>query len=188
MRFQTGATRSLFPGHAGFHKPRTRLAIYGQSSQGKRGGYRCRNPYGGAEGERRAQEAELIERIRSAEVPAVLVINKIDSVKKEELLPVIAAYTELFDFDAVVPVSARTGEGVEGLFEVLSKFASEGPQLFPDGMVTDQPERQIIAEILREKLLICLESEVPHGTAVEVTRFREGKRNNRRRRYRYSAK
>ncbi len=118
----------------------------------------------------------------------MLVINKIDSVKKEELLPVIAAYTELFDFDAVVPVSARTGEGVEGLFEVLSKFASEGPQLFPDGMVTDQPERQIIAEILREKLLICLESEVPHGTAVEVTRFREGKRNNRRRRYRYSAK
>lgn len=119
------------------------------------------------------QEQQLIQQIKETGVPSILVINKIDTVKKEQLLAVIATYTQAHTFDAVVPISAKNSEGVDTLVAELKKYAVEGPQLFPDGMVTDQPERQIIAEIVREKLLLCLDKEVPHGTAVEVTRFSE---------------
>ena len=119
------------------------------------------------------QESLLIERIKQTGVPAVLVINKIDSVKKEELLEVIAAYSKEYDFDAIVPISAKTGENVEELLKALEKYAQPGAQLFPDDMITDQPERQIVAEIVREKLLLCLDKEIPHGTAVVVTKFSE---------------
>ena len=118
-------------------------------------------------------EEELIGRIRALGVPAVLVINKIDTVKKEDLLAVMRAYQATHDFQAIVPISAKNGEGVEDLLTVLAGFLPEGPQLFPEGMVTDQPERQVMAEILREKLLLCLDQEIPHGTAVEITRFSE---------------
>ena len=118
-------------------------------------------------------EAELIRRIKELNVPAVLVINKIDTVKKEDLLAVMRAYQAAHDFQAIVPISAKNGEGVEDLLTVLAGFLPEGPQLFPEGMVTDQPERQVMAEILREKLLLCLDQEIPHGTAVEITRFSE---------------
>ena len=82
-------------------------------------------------------------------------------------------YSQACDFDAVVPSSAKTGQGVEELLDVLDKYLPEGPQLFPDDMTSDQPERQMMAEILREKLLLCLDKEIPHGTAVEITRFAE---------------
>ena len=118
-------------------------------------------------------EAELIGRIKALGVPAVLVINKIDTVKKEDLLAVMRVYQAAHDFQAIVPISAKNGEGVEDLLTVLAGFLPEGPQLFPEGMVTDQPERQVMAEILREKLLLCLDKEIPHGTAVEITRFSE---------------
>lgn len=118
-------------------------------------------------------ELELIERIRALNIPAVLVINKIDTVKKEELLAVMQAYQAVQEFQAIVPISAKNGEGVEELLQVLSAFLPEGPRLFPEDMVTDQPERQVCAEILREKLLRCLDKEIPHGTAVEITRFSE---------------
>ncbi len=118
-----------------------------------------------------APEEELIRRIKALGAPAALVINKIDTVEKEKLLAVMALYGQAHDWDAVVPISARTGEGVDELLEVLSGWLPEGPQLFPDGMVTDQPERQIMAEIVREKLLRDLDKEIPHGTAVEVTKF-----------------
>jgi GTP-binding protein Era len=101
------------------------------------------------------------------------VINKIDTVKKEELLAVIAAYQDAHPFDAIVPLSAKQGDGLEELTNILERYALEGPQLFPDDMITDQPERQIIAEIIREKLLLCLQKEIPHGTAVEITKFSE---------------
>ena len=116
-------------------------------------------------------EAELIRRIQALGAPAALVINKIDTVEKEELLSVMAAYGQALDWDAVVPISARTGEGVDELLQVLERWLPQGPQLFPEDMVTDQPERQIMAEIVREKLLRNLDKEIPHGTAVEVTRF-----------------
>ena len=119
------------------------------------------------------QEQHLIKWIATNNVPSVLVINKIDTVKKEELLAVISLYQGAHDFDAIVPISAKQGDGLEALTEVLDRYTLEGPQLFPAGMVTDQPERQIIAEILREKLLLCLQKEIPHGTAVELTRFSE---------------
>lgn len=116
-------------------------------------------------------EQELIGRIKTLGVPAALVINKIDTVKKEDLLAVMAVYGQAFDWNAVLPISARTGEGVDELMDVLEGWLPEGPQLFPEDMITDQPERQIMSEILREKLLRCLDKEVPHGTAVEITKF-----------------
>ena len=118
-------------------------------------------------------EAALLDRIRESGVPAVLVINKIDTVEKESLLPVIAAWTKVFDFDSVVPVSAKNGDGLDILLAEMQKHASEGPHLFPDDSITDQPERQICAELIREKILRSVEKEVPHGTAVEISRFSE---------------
>ena len=121
-----------------------------------------------------AVEAELIEKIRQSHSPAVLCINKIDTIeKKEDLLAVIAAYSASYAFDAIVPISARTHDGLDELVCELEKYAVEGPQLFPDGMTTDQPDRQVVGEIVREKLLRNLDKEIPHGTAVEITRFVE---------------
>lgn len=119
------------------------------------------------------QEEALIGRIKASKCPSVLVINKIDTVEKEELLAVIAVYAAACEFDAIIPVSARKSDGLDELMEQMVKYAKPGPQLFPDDMITDQPERQICAEIVREKLLLCLDKEIPHGTAVEVTRFSE---------------
>ncbi len=118
-------------------------------------------------------EEELVARIKELGVPAVLVINKIDTVRKDELLEVIQVYGEAHPFQAIVPISAKKAEGLEELLDVLDTFLPAGPQLFPDDMVTDQPERQVCAEIVREKLLLCLDKEVPHGTAVELTKFSE---------------
>ncbi len=119
------------------------------------------------------QELELIKTIKANKAPSVLVINKIDSVTKEELLPVIAMYSEQHKFDSIIPISARNGDGVENLLEEMEKYAEVGPALFPEDMVTDQPEKQVCAEIIREKLLKCLDKEIPHGTAIEVTKFSE---------------
>ena len=119
------------------------------------------------------QEEALIERLRETHSSAILVINKIDTVEKSKLLEVIALYSQAFAFDAVIPISARTGDGLNELLRELDKYAVEGPHFFPDDMITDQPERQICAELVREKLLRCLDKEIPHGTAVEVTKFQE---------------
>ena len=119
------------------------------------------------------QEEELIAQIKASGIPAVLAVNKIDTVEKGELLAVIAAYAAAYEFDAIIPISARTGDGLEELLVQLGKYAVEGPHLFPEDMYTDQPEKQLCAELVREKLLWKLDKEVPHGTAVEVTRFAE---------------
>ena len=119
------------------------------------------------------QEEDLIAKIKASRSPAILAINKIDTVEKEELLSVIAAYSQYADFDAIIPISAKTGDGVQALLDVCEKFAQESPFLFPDDMTTDQPERQVMAEIIREKLLWTLDKEIPHGTAVEITKFSE---------------
>jgi len=120
-----------------------------------------------------AQEEALIQSIQATGEPVILVINKIDTVDPEKLLPVIDAYSRFCTFDAVIPISAKTGDGVETLLNEVARYAQEGPQLFPEDMTSDQPERQIAAELIREKLLWCLDKEVPHGTAVEITRFTE---------------
>ena len=120
-----------------------------------------------------AQEEALIAQLQSKSCPMVLAINKIDTIEKEKLLEVIATYSQAADFAAIIPISAKTGDGVDALLDVCGNYAVESPFLFPDDLTTDQPERQVMAEIIREKLLWCLDREVPHGTAVEITRFSE---------------
>ena len=120
-----------------------------------------------------AQEQGLIEKIRASKCPAVLAINKIDTVEKEQLLEIIALYSATELFDAIIPISAKTGDGVEVLLDQCGKYAQESHFLFPEDITTDQPERQVMAEIIREKLLWCLDKEIPHGTAVEITTFTE---------------
>ena len=119
------------------------------------------------------QEEGLLERIKGSNCPAVLAINKIDTVEKEALLEVIDIYAKAADFAAIIPICAKTGDGVDALLDICGKYAQEGPFLFPEDMTTDQPERQVMAEIIREKLLWCLDREIPHGTAVEITKFSE---------------
>lgn len=119
------------------------------------------------------QEQGLIDQINNSKCPAVLAINKIDTVEKEVLLEIIALYSQAASFSAIIPISARTGDGVDALLAECEKFAIESPFLFPEDSTTDQPERQVMAEIIREKLLWCLDREIPHGTAVEITKFSE---------------
>ena len=118
-------------------------------------------------------EESLIAQLKQHRMPAILAINKIDTLKKEELLAVIAVYAQAHDFEAVVPISARTGEGLDELLTEIGRYAIEGPQLFPEDLVSDQPERQLAAEIVREKMLRLLDREVPHGVAVGVERWNE---------------
>ena len=117
-------------------------------------------------------ESELIEKIKEANVPAILVINKIDTVEKENLLPVIAAYKDLMDFVDVIPISAKWHDGLDSLMQVCEGFAQPGPFMFPEGISTDMPEKQVMAEIIREKLLWNLEKEIPHGTAVVIEKMK----------------
>lgn len=119
------------------------------------------------------QEEGLIAQLQAKRCPAVLAINKIDTVEKDELLAVIACYAAAANFEAIIPISAKTGEGVDELLAECEKHAVQSPFLFPEDATTDQPERQVMAEIIREKLLWCLEREIPHGTAVEITKFSE---------------
>ena len=119
------------------------------------------------------QEQMLLEQLSGKKSPVVLAINKIDTLEKENLLEVIAVYSAAFNFASIIPISARTGDGVDALLEECKKYAVESPFLFPEDLTTDQPERQVMAEIIREKLLWCLDREIPHGTAVEITKFSE---------------
>ena len=119
------------------------------------------------------QEEGLLERIKGSNCPAVLAINKIDTVEKEKLLEVIDVYSKAADFAAIIPICAKTGDGVDALLDMCGKYSVESPFLFPEDITTDQPERQVMAEIIREKLLWCLDREIPHGTAVEITTFSE---------------
>lgn len=119
------------------------------------------------------QEQTLIQRLTATRCPAILAINKIDTVEKDKLLEVMAVYSETGAFDAIIPISAKTGDGVEELLAQCEQYTIDSPFLFPEGVTTDQPERQVMAEIIREKLLWCLDKEIPHGTAVEITTFSE---------------
>ena len=169
-----GDTQLVLMDTPGFHKPRTRLGDYmvnvvKESVADVDCVLLLVEPVAAIG----PQEEELIQRIRQGGVPAILVINKIDTVDKARLLEVMALYAQAYDFDAILPLSAKTGDGLEELMTELDKYAAEGPHFFPEDMITDQPERQICAELVREKLLQCLDKEIPHGTAVEVTRFAE---------------
>ncbi len=169
-----GETQFVFVDTPGFHKPRTRLGDYmvnvvRESVADVDCVLLLVEPVASVG----PQEEAILERLRQTKSPALLLINKIDTVEKSRLLEVMALYGAAYDFDAILPISAKTGDGLEELFTELEKYAEEGPHLFPEDMITDQPERQVCAELLREKLLLCLDKEIPHGTAVEVTKFSE---------------
>ena len=118
-------------------------------------------------------EAKILSRLKSDGTPTILVINKIDTVEAANIAKTIAAYAEAFDFSAVVPISAKNGKGVDIVISECEKFLYEGDWMFPEDIVTDQPERQIAAEIIREKLLRTLDEEIPHGTAVSIEEWKE---------------
>lgn len=169
-----GDTQLILMDTPGFHKPRTRLGDYmvkvvRESVADVDAVMLVVEPIANIG----PQEQELIRRMQESGAPGVLVINKIDTVEKQELLGVMALYSGAHQFDAIVPISAKQGDGLEELMDELQKFAAPGPQLFPDDMISDMPEKQICAELVREKLLLCLDQEIPHGTAVEVTKFSE---------------
>ena len=169
-----GDTQFVFLDTPGFHKPRTKLGDYmvgvvNESVSDVDAVILIVEPIAGAG----KQEQALIAQLHKQNAPALLVINKIDTVEKDTLLEVIASYQDLYPFDACIPISAKRRDGLQELLQELDRYAVPGPQLFPDDMITDQPERQIVAEIIREKLLWSLEREIPHGTAVEITKFSE---------------
>ena len=169
-----GDTQFVLMDTPGFHKPRTRLGDYmvnvvKESVADVDAVMLLVEPIANIG----KQEEALIARIKEVNVPAVLVINKIDTVEKSTLLEVMAAYSAACEFDSIITISAKNGEGLDELMDQLEKYAVEGPQLFPDDMISDQPEKQICAELVREKLLLCLDKEIPHGIAIEVTKFSE---------------
>lgn len=170
-----GDTQLVFIDTPGFHKPRTKLGDYmvgvvKESVADVDLVLLIVEPIPNVG----PQEENLIAQIKASGAPAILVINKIDTVPdKEQLLAVIAAYSAQFDFAAVMPISAKFNDGVKALLDECAKYAEESPFFFPEDMTSDQPERQVIAEIIREKLLWNLEREIPHGTAVEITKFSE---------------
>ncbi len=123
-----------------------------------------------------AGEKHIAAQLEKVRTPVILVINKIDSVKKEEVFPVIAKYKDLYDFSEIVPVSARNGDNTEELLKVVMQHLPYGPQFYGEDTVTDQPERQIVAEIIREKALHSLEDEVPHGIAVAIDQMKKKKK------------
>ena len=120
----------------------------------------------------------IIEKFAKVKSPVILVINKIDTVERERVFKVIDEYRKLYDFAEIVPISAFEGTNTDELLSVIRKYLPEGPQYFPSDMVTDQPERQIASEIIREKALRLLEDEIPHGIAVEITEMKKRKEGN----------
>lgn len=118
-----------------------------------------------------AGEQHIAEQLGKVKTPVVLVINKVDMVKKEEVLTFIDAYQKIYDFAAIVPVSARSGENTDELVKVILKYLPYGPQFYDEETVTDQPERQIVSELIREKALHCLNDEIPHGIAVAIDKM-----------------
>ncbi len=167
-------TQFVFVDTPGYHKPRTKLGDYMVNvTKGSIADVDLTVMLVEPIASIGPQEQGLIDQINSSKCPAVLAINKIDTVEKDTLLEVIALYAQAAHFSAIIPISAKTGDGVDELLEECKKYAIESPFLFPEDSTTDQPERQVMAEIIREKLLWCLDREVPHGTAVEITKFSE---------------
>ena len=169
-----GEDQYVFLDTPGLHKPRTKLGDYMvKAATDTLGGVdlavlvvEAREAVGDI-------EEGLLSRIRSAGIPAILVINKTDTVRPENIAKTIRAYADAFDFSAVVPMAAKNGQGVDTLLSECEKFLYESEWFFPSDIVTDQPERQIAAEIIREKLLRLLEEEIPHGTAVAIEEWKE---------------
>ncbi|MBR7142134.1 MAG: GTPase Era [Clostridia bacterium] len=169
-----GETQFVFTDTPGLLKPRNKLGEYmskviSQTSAGGDVVILVVEPHA----EVKATLQRLLQQLKADRVPVVLAVNKVDTVEKAELLPVIGAYAALYDFEAVVPLSAKRGDGVELLLAEMEKLAVEGPWVFEEDALTDQSMRQLASEIIREKLLLALNREVPHGTAVVIESMEE---------------
>ena len=169
-----GEDQYVFLDTPGVHRPRTRLGDFMVKTAGDTLGeadaailvVEPRDEVGDI-------ESGIIERLRAADMPAILAINKIDATSKEHIAKTIASYAAAYDFDAVIPMCAKNGKGVDILLSECKQYLAESDFFFPSDALTDQPERQIAAEIVREKLLRVLEEEIPHGTAVIIEDFHE---------------
>ncbi len=172
--FTEGEYQLVFFDTPGMHKPKNTLGKYMVRSVNESvGGVDCCLLVVEADRVPGQTELDLIEKFKSLNMPAILAINKIDMLReKEVLMKQILAYTQLYDFEAIVPVSAQDGSGMTELLDELKKQASEGGHFFDDDTLTDQPERVIVAEIIREKILRLCDKEIPHGTAVLIERMK----------------
>ena len=170
-----GETQLVFTDTPGYHRPKTKLGekmikAVGDGINGVDACLFVTEP----EGEVREAELELLKKLKAEKAPVVLAINKIDTVKqKEKLVEKIAAFSSVYDFEAVVPVSALKEENVDILIDELKKLTYESVHFFPDDTLTDQPERVLAGEIIREKMLLLLDKEIPHGVAVSIEKMRE---------------
>ena len=165
----------VFTDTPGYHKPHNKLGEKMYQAVGDSiGGVDACLFVTESKGEIKKGEAELIDKFKKLGVPVILAINKIDMLSdKSELLSRIAQFAQLFDFEAVVPVCATSGEGVKELIDEMKKLSFESPHFFPDDTLTDQPERVLAAEIIREKILRLMDKEIPHGIAVSIEKMRE---------------
>jgi GTP-binding protein Era len=168
----------IFIDTPGFHEPKSKLGEYMiKSAERSLSGVDVilylTDPYAKIN----ADNAVILQKLENVKIPVILVINKIDTIRKPEILPIIDAYSSRREFNEIIPASALTGENAGVVFEAIKKYLPEGPMYFPANTLTDQPERLIAAEIIREKALITLQDEVPHGIAVDVTsmKIRDGK-------------
>lgn len=170
-----GETQLVFTDTPGYHRPKTKLGekMIKAVSDGVAGMDAClfvTEP----EGEIREAELELLKRLKAEKAPVVLAVNKIDTVKqKETVMEKIVKFTNEFDFEAVVPVSALKNENINLIIDELNKLTYESVHFFPDDTLTDQPERVLAAEMIREKALLLLDKEIPHGIAVSIEKMRE---------------
>lgn len=164
----------IFIDTPGFHRPKNKLGQNMMRAVGESiNGIDCAVFVADSTLKIREEEKELLEKLAKAKIPTVLALNKIDLLEqKSDLLAKIAEFSSLFSFEAVVPLSARKGENISLLKEELLKFAIEGPFYFPEDTLTDQPEKVIASEIIREKMLKLLSQEIPHGTAVAIEKMR----------------
>lgn len=170
-----GETQLVFTDTPGYHKPHNKLGEKMNQAVGDSiGGVDACLFVVEAKGDIKKGEYELLEKFKKLKVPVILAINKIDMIKeKEELLARIVQLSELFDFEAVVPVCASNGEHIDELVDEMKRLAFESPHFFPDDTLTDQPERVLAAEIIREKILRLMDKEIPHGIAVSIEKMRE---------------
>lgn len=170
-----GETQLVFTDTPGYHKPHNKLGEKMQQAVGDSiGGVDACLFVVEATGEIKKGEIELIQKFKSLKVPVILAINKIDMLSdKEDLLKRIVELSGLYDFEAIVPVCAATGEHIDELIDEMDKLAFESPHFFPDDTLTDQPERVLAAEIIREKILRLMDKEIPHGIAVSIEKMRE---------------
>ncbi len=172
--YTEGEDQTVFLDTPGIHKPRTKLGDFMmKTASDTLGGVDAAVLVVEAREEVGDIEAQVITRLKQDALPAILVINKVDTVRPQNIAKTIAAYAAAFDFDAVIPLSAKSGKGVEILLEECKRYLYESDWFFSDEIVTDQPEKKLAAEIIREKLLRSLDEEIPHGTAVTIEEWKE---------------